>query len=421
MKKKIITSISLAIITFFSVAEFQSSVKISAAHKPEQSNSRIVKAKNPIPNQYIVVLKDEADKWDWEGKANEIAGTFGGEIRFYFKDAFKGFSVNMSERAADALSRHPLVKFVEENGEDTPSAGTQTPTPNWGIDRIDQFSLPLNNTYNYPNDGTGVHVFVIDTGINYTHLEFQRANGTSRVDVANSISYVNDGYGVGDCTGHGTGVASIAGGKYSGVAKNVILHSVRIGNCGALASTETKAYGLNWVAGRTDLRPAVVNYSWNNTKPSGFDLIAQAAQGLIQSGVTLVNSAGNNNLDASGYTPTYLPEVISVGATDVVDRRSTWTYSGSPTVYASNYGSAVDLFAPGIGVKVASIGSNNAVEFRYGTSFAAPHVTGAVALYLQTNPFATPAQVQSYIVNRAAPGKVRNVPSGTTQSLLYVY
>jgi subtilisin family serine protease len=165
----------------------------------------------------------------------------------------------------------------------------------------------------------------------------------------------------------------------------------------------------------------VVNYSWNNAKPGGFDSIAQAAQGLIQSGVTLVNSAGNNNLDAAGYTPTYLPEVISVGATDIVDRRSTWTYPGSTTVYASNYGSAVDLFAPGIGVKVASIGSNNAAEVMYGTSFAAPHVTGAAALYLQINPFATPAQVQSYIVNRAAPGKVRNVPSGTTQSLLYVY
>jgi len=420
MKKQSITSISLAIITFFAVAETQASVKTPDAAKPVQSNNRIVKAKNRIADQYIVVLKDEVAKWDLEGKANELAGIFGGEIRFYFKDAFKGFSVNMSERAAAALSRHPLVEFVEENGEDTPSAGTQTPTPNWGIDRIDQFSLPLNNTYNYPNDGTNVHVFVIDTGINYTHLEFQRANGTSRVDVANSISYVNDGYGVGDCTGHGTGVASIAGGKYSGVAKNVILHSVRIGNCGALASTENKINALNWVAGRME-RPAVVNYSWNNTRPGGFDAIGQAAQGVILSGITLVNSAGNDNIDAANSTPSYLPAVITVGATDIVDRRSSWTFPGSTIVHQSNYGSVIDLFAPGIGVKIAGVGSNNAVQTMYGTSFAAPHVAGAAALYLQTNPFATPAQVQSYIVNRAAPGKVRNVPGGTTQSLLYVY
>lgn len=420
MKKTIMTTISLALIAFFAVAEFQPSAKMLKAEKPEQNN-RLVKAKNRIANQYIVVFRDEVEKWNLEDRANEIAATYGAEIRFYFKDAFRGFSVNMDERAADRMSQHPLVKFIEENGEDAPSAGTQTPTPNWGIDRIDQFSLPLNNTYNYPNDGSGVHVFVVDTGINYTHQEFLRANNTSRVDVANSITYVNDGLGVADCTGHGTAVASIAGGKISGVAKNVILHSVRIGNCGALASTETKANGLNWVAGRSDLRPAVVNYSWNNPKPSGFDLIAQAAQGLIQSGVALVNSAGNFNADAANYTPTHLPEVIAVGATDIVDRRSSWTYTGSTTVFQSNYGSAVDLFAPGIGVKVAGIGSNNAVQTMSGTSFAAPHVAGAAALYLQNNPFATPAQVQSYIVNRAAPGKVRNVPPGTTQSLLYVY
>jgi subtilisin family serine protease len=420
MKKQLTSMLSIAIIAFLTMTGFPLSGQSFVIVETSATNNRLRKTDKPIQNEYIVVLKTDVSRWDLEGRANEIAGTFGGQIIFYYKHALRGFAVRMSEPAALALSRHPLVDFVEENAADEPS-GTQVSPPNWGLDRIDQFSLPLNDTYNYPGDGTGVHAFVIDTGILSTHQDFRRTNGTSRVDLTNSADFVADGFLTSDCNGHGTAVASVLGGKIYGVAKNVTLYSVRIGNCTGQGTTARKIAGLDYVAGKTNLRPAVANYSWNNTSFGSPDSIGVAAQGVIDSGVTLVNSAGNDNADAGNYTPTNLPAVIVVGATDIVDRRSTWTFPPSTTVYASNFGSVVDLFAPGIDIRTAGISSNNGIDTRSGTSFAAPHVAGAAAIYLQTNPFATPAQVQTFIVNRAAPGKVRNVPAGTTQKLLYVY
>ena len=427
MGKQIITTISLAIIAFFAMAEFQPSGKVFASGKPAQSNSRIIKAEQPIPNEYIVVLKDDISEQDLEKKADKIARRYGGKISSYYKYGIKGFSVTMSEAAAVKLSRHPLVKFIEENAVQTLSGGvqSQSPTPNWGLDRIDQFHLPLNNTYYYSADGTGVHVFIIDTGIRYTHQEFLGNTGAPRVDLGNSKNLydLNNPTDIIDCNGHGTAVASIAGGRTFGVAKNVTLHAVRIAHCKGASSTKLEADGLEYVLNRTRgnprLKPAVVNFSWNPLKATENGTIANFTWSLINQGITVVNSAGNDNTNAANYTPTYLSPVIVVGATDITDTRATYTFPPSPTQFTSNYGSIVDLFAPGINVQAASFESDTATSIRSGTSFAAPHVTGAAALYLQSNPNVTPAQVESYIVNRATPNKVKNVPIGTTTRILY--
>lgn len=376
-----------------------------------------LRSERPVKDEYIVVFNDDVRQSEVERTADKLARAYGGRVQLYYKYALRGFSVEMKEAAAIRLSRHAKVRVVEENGIDEPSGLlTQTRTPAWGIDRIDQANLPLNNMFIREGDGTGVHVFIIDTGINTSHYDFLDANGVSRIDIGNSVNYAQDGSGIEDCNGHGTAVASIAAGRIYGVAKNATIHVVRVGSCSGFGSRNWKVAGLDYVASRTDLRPAVANYSWNNDANDSFYApIAVSAANLVASGVTLVNSAGNANAPASNYTPTFLSQVIAVGATDDTDARAFWGTSN-----ASNYGPALDLFAPGKDIMAAGIGSPKASLPRTGTSFAAPHVTGAAAIYLEVNSMATPAMVQQHIVNKATPNKVTNQGTGSTRKLLYV-
>lgn len=378
-----------------------------AAVKSERNNNRIVKAKNPIPDQYIVVLKDDVSRWDLEGKANELAGTFGGQIRFYYKHALKGFSVSLGESAATALSRHPLVDFIEEDEEVEPSE-TQNSPPNWGLDRIDQRDLPLNNLFSYSNTGEGVNAYVIDTGIHLSHPEFS-GRAFPLADIVD-----DGGQFAWDCNGHGTKVAGILGGSVYGVAKRVKLFSVRIGDCNGLASKSEIITGMDIVQ-FDHVKPAVANLSYNaGCNGTTYDCnqmnaVDMAAKSLIAAGVTLVTSAGNQE-DYVWTSPARVSEAITVGAVTSNDRRLSGTA----------FGGSIDVFAPGYNNLTASL--RGGAELFSFTSAASPHAAGAVALFLQANPGATPAQAHAHIVNNATPGKVRNIPgfSGTPNRLLYI-
>jgi subtilisin family serine protease len=372
---------------------------------------------NAIPDQYIVVLKDDIPGLDVDSIAAELANGHGGVMGHVYRYALKGFSIRLPEAAAVALSHDPRVEYVEEDGEVHLSA-TQF-SPPWGLDRIDQRSLSLSGTYTYTNTGAGVHVYVIDTGIYAAHTEFGgRANG-------NGMTSIADGNGTNDCYGHGTHVAGIVGGSTYGVAKGVTLHPVRVLNCSGSGSDSTVMAGVDWVTANR-IGPAVANMSLGGGPSSSLD---QAVRNSINSGVTYVIAAGNWNSPAMNFSPARVAEALTVAATGnyenpanpVSDQRASF----------SNWGSAVDLFAPGVGVLSAwpnfaaipgctltSSTPNASTVICSGTSMAAPHVAGAAALYLQTHPSATPSEVGG-VIRHTATKNVVGDPVGSPNLLLF--
>jgi subtilisin family serine protease len=267
------------------------------------------------------------------------------------------------------------------------------------IDRIDQRSLPLDSTYIFNSTGSGVHVYVIDSGIRTTHQDFNgRALASYDAVGGGSVPYA------GDCTGHGSKVASIIGGTTYGVAKNALLHSVRVFGCSTTTSNSAIIAGVDWVTTNRQL-PAVANMSLGTTAYAPLD---QAVINSINSGITYVAAAGNDNSPANNYSPARVSQVITVGATDFTDNRASF----------SNYGSVLDLFAPGVNILGASHTSDIAFGVDSGTSFSSPLVAGIAALYLERAPSATPFTVSSTITNTATHHVVGN-PAGSPNRLAY--
>jgi subtilisin family serine protease len=367
-------------------------------HGQGRDGSKLRKVKQAISNQYIVVLKNTVPKSNVASTANELARRHAGSLRFVYEDALKGFSVQLPEAAAIALSQNPLVEYVEENSEGS-VVDTQL-NPPWGLDRIDQRDLPLNNTYTYNATGAGVNAYIIDTGILASHLDF----GGRASLVAD---YVNEGCG--DCYGHGTHVAGTVGGSTYGVAKGVTIRAVKVCNGGGGCAVDATIAGVNYVTQQKQNNPgvpAVANMSLRFSPTTSLD---NAVRTSINAGVTYVIAAGNDSDLASNYSPARVTEALTVGATDSSDNKA----------WFSNYGSVVDIFAPGVAITSAWIGSNTAMASLDGTSMASPHVAGVAALYLQSNPGASPATVNQAIINNATPNRVINPGSGSPNRLLY--
>lgn len=360
--------------------------------------NKLRKAARPIGDQYIVVLREGVGDAEVGTLGRQLARAHGAVVEQEFSPAvLKGFAARMSEQAAAALSEDPRVEYVEEDGYASFS-GLQLNAPA-GLDRIDQQDLPLNNTfgYNINATGAGVHAYVIDSGIDTSHPEF---GGRA------FFSFGASGLGPGDCIGHGTAVASILGGATAGVAKNVILHSVRIAGCGA-PSTSTLISGVNWVTNNRQL-PAVANISFDISTSDSLDT---AVRNSINSGVTYSIAAGNQGGSASNRSPARVTQAIIVGSTNPFNDFRTSD---------SNFGGGVDLFAPGESTLAAAPGGQYGFTPTTGTtSYAAPLVAGVAAQYLEANPFASPVTVQSVIVGNATLNRLGNIPFGTPNRLLF--
>ncbi|PSE42751.1 serine protease [Acinetobacter nosocomialis] len=367
---------------------------------PNLLNSAIdsSQAKGIIKNQYIVILnKDIGPAKDF---AQNIAKQHGGRILQSYDSALKGFAIYLPDTAGtafiEAMKKNPQVLSVENDTVVNIDATTQT-NPDWGLDRIDQKALPLNSTYSYSQTGTGTTAYIVDTGILSTHQEFSGR-------VLNGYTAISDGNGTTDCNGHGTHVAGTVGGTTYGVAKNVKLVPVRILGCDGSGASSNVIAGLDWIL-KNGSKPAVVNMSLGGAASSSLD---SAVENLYNNGYVMVVAAGNSNTDACTSSPARTSNAITVAATDNTDTRASY----------SNYGSCVDIFAPGSQINSSWIGSNTATKVLNGTSMATPHVAGIVAELLQSTPTATPQTITSNLLNQATSDVVKN-PSGSPNRLLY--
>jgi subtilisin family serine protease len=375
--------------------------------RPGQEEAPVYGQEAPrvIPGSYIVVLREERGKEVEELlEALERADLSAlglnpseARVQFVYKEALKGFAARLTPAALARLRRDPRVAYVQLDRALEYQAVQLNPP--WGLDRIDQRNLPLDNRYTYTATGRGVNIYILDSGIRMTHQEFA---GRIRP------GFDANGEDGDDCFGHGTHVAGIAAGATYGVAKEATIWNVKVGDeynfC--LPSTAYIIAGVDWVTANRQL-PAVANMSLGGPGPN--PALETAVRNSIARGVVYVFSAGNANRDGCNFSPGgQVREGINVAASAMDDSRAGF----------SNYGSCVDLFAPGSGILSAADTGDTDSTMMSGTSMAAPHVAGVAALYLEQNPTASPAQVKSAILGNATLNRITDT-RGTPNRLLY--
>jgi len=342
-------------------------------------------AQQNIKDHYIVVLK--------EGAPSDIPSAQGVTPERIYQKIFNGFSARLNTQALNALNKNPNVQEIIQDKIlklELPLPSYVQASPTWGIDRIDQRKSPLDSKYMYEYTGSGVNAYVIDTGINFYHEEFEGR-------AVPGFDAFSDGKNGSDCQGHGTHVAGTIGSKTFGVAKGVKLISVRVLDCSGSGSLSGVLAGLDWI-GTNNSGPAVANMSLGSSKNNTLN---EAVKKLFSLNINVVVAGGNSNGDACNYSPSSATEAITVGASDETDKRAAF----------SNYGNCLDLFAPGVNITSTWYSSPTASAVLSGTSMASPHVVGVASLYLQENPQLDSNQLTEAIKNSSTKFAVLNANS----------
>lgn len=355
--------------------------------------------------KYVIVLKEGANP-------RSVAAIAGVEPSHVYTAALTGFAASLNHGQLNALRNNPNVAYVEPDAE-VQLFTTQTTLYSWGIDRVDQANLPLSTTFSYTSTGAGVSVYVLDTGIRLTHLDY--AGRANYIPNGANGDFVGDGHGsAADCHGHGSHVAGTAAGTFSGIAKTATIYAGRVVNCSGGGNVSMVIAGMDWIAANGDL-PGVVNMSlgYGNVQS-----VRDAAENMVAAGFVVAVAAGNGNwagrpIDACNDAPAGAPNVLTVGSTTSTDAESSF----------SNYGTCVDILAPGSSITSSAPDTDNGLVTMSGTSMAAPHVAGVAAQYLSLNPTATPAQVANALISNAGVNKISlhraSKKGGTPNRLLF--
>ncbi|UBV42944.1 S8 family peptidase [Deinococcus taeanensis] len=394
---------TLALTLLLAACGQQQSAPQAATTARGQTSAPLLGTSNPeaIPGQYIVVFSDGAASNLSSQSASGLVSTLGldpqgVQVQHVYSAALNGFAARLSTQNVARLQADPRVKYIEQDAAMHMSATQSGAT--WGIDRIDQRSLPLDGNYTYSSTASGVKAYIIDTGINTGHTAF----GGRAIWGTNTTGDGNNS----DCQGHGTHVAGTVGSSTYGVAKGVTLVAVKVLDCQGSGTNSGVIAGVNWAVSNKGSATAVANMSLGGGASQAVDDAVNnaAAQNLV-----MAVAAGNENQNACNVSPARAANAITVGATTKTDSRDT-TYS--------NYGSCLDLFAPGTGITSTWIGSTTATNTISGTSMATPHVAGAAALLIAAGNSTTSA-VTSAMINNATTGKLTNIGTGSPNRLLY--
>ncbi|HAJ38063.1 MAG TPA: hypothetical protein DCL15_20520 [Chloroflexi bacterium] len=349
------------------------------------------------PDRYLVVLKqDRVTAAAVASKAMQAATDLGATVHYVYADAIAGYAATLSDVALQRLRKDPDIAYIEQ--DQIVTALDVQSNPPWGLDRLDQRTLPLDTLYTYSATGSGVHAYIIDTGIRAAHVEFSGRIGSGR-------DFVDDDSNPTDCNGHGTHVAGTIGGSTYGVAKQVTLHGVRVLDCAGSGYTSGVVAGVDWVTANA-IRPAVANMSLGGGVSSALDA---ALRSSVAAGIVYVVAAGNANSDACNTSPAREPSAITVGATTNNDVRASF----------SNYGACLDIFAPGVNIVSAYYTSDTANATLSGTSMASPHTAGVVARYLQGAPGASPADVATALTAAATIDLIHDPGTDSPNRLLF--
>ncbi|MFN9738739.1 MAG: S8 family serine peptidase [Pseudomonadota bacterium] len=377
---------------------------IAAALTGQATAAELYTAREPVKGQYIVVLKREFVRAPGETSRNpdvtslaaEMANRIGLQVSLAYENALQGFVATANEKQLNALLADHRVDFVEEDGLVHASATQSSAT--WGLDRSDQRDLPLNTTYVYDTTASNVRAYILDTGILANHVDFGGR-------VLAGYTAISDGRGSSDCNGHGTHVAGTVGGATWGIAKDVRLVPVRVLGCNGSGTNSGVIAGIDWVAAN-HVKPAVANMSLGGGASTATDT---AVTNLVNAGVFTAVAAGNDNANACNYSPARAASAMTVGSTTNTDARSSF----------SNFGTCLDIFAPGSSITSAWYTSSTATSTISGTSMASPHVAGVAALFLAGNPTATPSAVTTAVINNSTANKVTGAQTGSPNRLLY--